>query len=123
MGSIDDEDYMLYLWTSTRVGNAGNLTGLVFLMGHEGYFDWFNDFYDDYLHGMIAAASAAMTQHPEYRDHLVFIDTSSFSKGHRTMQYGDGLHYGSGEQRDGIQRSPLVRNMMMHAVLNEICLR
>ena len=121
--NVDDDDYMLYLWTSTRVGNAGDLEGLCFLMGRPGYFEWFNDFYDDYLDAMVLAANVAMTQHPEYKDHFVFVDTSSFSADHRNMYYGDGLHYGSGEYRDGIKRSPIVRNMMMNAVLNEICLR
>merc|ERR1712154_326557 len=114
-----DDDYALYVWPSTRVGDSGDLDGLVFLIGHEGYFEWFNEDYDVYMFAMYQAVKDAVRQRPEYEQHLVFVDTSTMSTGHRNMFYGDGLHYGSGEQRDGIKRSPLVRDMMMQAVLNE----
>eukprot|EP01083_Nonionella_stella_P097936 275329_1 len=120
---LNDNDYMLYIWPSTHAGNSGDMKGLIFLFGHEGYYEWFNDYYDYYLYGMIEAISDAIELHPKYKQHLIFIDTSSMSKDHRNMYYGDGLHYGSGQQRDGIKRSPVVRNMMANAVLNEICLR
>ena len=113
--------------TSTRVGTSGDPyicdPGLVFLCGHKGYYEWFNRYYDDYLRAMVESVSNAIIEHPEYKEHLVLIDTASFSKGHRNKYYGDGLHYGSGEHRDGIKRSPIVRDMMANAILNELCLR